>query len=406
MERYASYKPSGIEWIGDIPKGWDVRRVKSLARRTTRKGYPNKQVLSLYRDYGIVPKESRDDNHNRTSDDTSSYQLVEVDDLVINKMKAWQGSIALSKYEGIVSPAYYVYSFRDSMLEKRYVHYLLRDASYLPEYRRLSGGIRIGQWDLSSDNFDNIPVLIPPTNVQIAIADYLDEKTTKIDVVVKEIEESIAKLEEYRKSIISEAVTKGLDPTVPMKDSDIDWIGQIPATWGIIRAKQVVQISNGSDPQTEGDIPVYGSGFSSFKTCGEYKLGPAVLLGRKGATLHIPHWIEGKYWNVDTAFNVNAISELMILKYYFYLATCFDYAKYRSQTTLPSMTQTDYGNMALPLPSREEQDDIVTFTDACLCKVDELIKEKVSLRDRIISYRKSLISECVTGKVKVPGVEG
>ena len=114
-----------------------------------------------------------------------------------------------------------------------------------------------------------------------------------------------------------------------MKDSGIQWIGQIPTHWLLKKAKYCVSITNGSDPKSEGSVPVYGSGSESFKTCGEYKEGPAVLIGRKGATLHIPHYIEGRYWNVDTAFDVKP-QEDFSLRYYYYLACVFDYNYYIS----------------------------------------------------------------------------
>ena len=145
---------------------------------------------------------------------------------------------------------------------------------------------------------------------------------------------------------------------------------------------------------------VYGSGAESFKTCGEYKEGPAVLIGRKGATLHIPHYIEGKYWNVDTAFDVKAKNNFS-LPYYYYLATSFDYKFYISQTTLPGMTQGNYYNMFLPFPAFPEQEEIVDYLDAKCAEIDKLIAKKEQLVKELENYKKSLIYEVVTGKRKV-----
>ena len=129
------YKDSGIEWIGKIPETWEVMQIRRVMRNRSERNQPDAMVLSLYRDLGIVPKESRDDNHNVTSEDTANYKVVSKGNFVINKMKAWQGSMAVSEYDGIVSPAYYVCSFTREVC-KKYVHYLLRDASYKPEYLR------------------------------------------------------------------------------------------------------------------------------------------------------------------------------------------------------------------------------------------------------------------------------
>lgn len=141
-------KDSGIEWIGMIPKHWTIKKVKYFLSESSVKNYPNEMVLSLYRDYGVIPKDSRTDNHNVTSSDTSSYKLIEKNDVVINKMKAWQGSLGVSSFKGIISPAYYVYKIIDSDIYSNFLHYALRNNLYLDEYRRISSGIRIGQWDL------------------------------------------------------------------------------------------------------------------------------------------------------------------------------------------------------------------------------------------------------------------
>lgn len=200
-------KDSGIEWIGEIPKHWKIFPIKYILKWKSEKNYPNEMVLSLYRDYGVIPKDSRDDNHNVTSEDTASYKFVEVGDFVINKMKAWQGSMAVSDYQGIVSPAYHVCSFKTNELNKKYFHYLLRNQLYLPEFRRLSTGLRIGQWDLGFEDFKQLPYLFPPLEEQNQIVEYLDKKTSEIDTLITKKEALIAELEEYKKSLIYECVT-------------------------------------------------------------------------------------------------------------------------------------------------------------------------------------------------------
>lgn len=201
-------KDSGIKWLGMIPKHWDVVLVKNILRWKSVKGCGEKEVLSLYREYGVIPKSSRDDNHNITSDNTDDYKLVEKGDFVINKMKAWQGSMGVSLYEGIISPAYYVCSFINEKVYKPYFHYLMRDSSYLPEYKRLSGGIRVGQWDLAYDKFKSLPALLPPILAeQRAIADWLDAKCADIDAIIALKEQKQEKLKAYKKTIIFEYVT-------------------------------------------------------------------------------------------------------------------------------------------------------------------------------------------------------
>ena len=202
----AAMKDSGIQWIGDIPEHWDIDKFKYHLVRKEPKNPGDKIVLSLYREYGVIPKDSRDDNHNQTSEDTSKYKYIKPGNFVVNKMKAWQGSVAVSDYEGIISPAYFVYDFIDDVYFKRYFHYLLRGC-YKDEFMRLSGGMRVGQWDLSSDDLNNTLVIIPPVEEQIEIAKFLDDKCEEIENCIADKKKQISTLEDYKKSVIYEYVT-------------------------------------------------------------------------------------------------------------------------------------------------------------------------------------------------------
>lgn len=191
--------------------------------------------------------------------------------------------------------------------------------------------------------------------------------------------------------------------TRKMKNSRLGWAGMIPKEWICNKAKFHVRINNGSDPKAEGDVPVYGSGNKSFRTCGEYKLGPAVLLGRKGSISN-PRYIEGKFWNVDTAFDASVISNDLLPKYYYYLAQNFDYARYVTQTTLPSMTQTDYRNMKIPVPPVDEQQNIIAFIDKISTNIDATISLHQQIIEKLEEYRKSVITQAVTKGLN-PNVE-
>lgn len=193
-----------------------------------------------------------------------------------------------------------------------------------------------------------------------------------------------------------------------MKDSGVEWIGKMPSHWQIQKAKYYITVTNGSDPVTEGDIPVYGSGSKSFRTCGEYKEGPTVLVGRKGS-IDKPRYVTGRYWNVDTAFDVK--TKGFDLRLYYYLATCFDYQFYMSQTTLPSMTQTNYRNMFLPVPPLPEQTAIAAYLDEKCATIDAIIAEAKASIEEYKSWKASVIFETVTkglnpnAEMKDSGVE-
>lgn len=203
-------KDFGVEWIGEIPEDWEVSKFKFHAKAKSEKNPGNATILSLYREYGIVIKDSRDDNHNRTSLDTSSYRYVEINDFVVNKMKAWQGSVAVSEYTGVVSPAYYVYKIIDAEIYPLYLHYLLRSC-YKDEFRRLSGGIRIGQWDLPSDALENTLIIQPSYTEQVRITEYIQKHTTVVEQLIEKKKKAIEKWEEYKKSLIYYAVTGKID---------------------------------------------------------------------------------------------------------------------------------------------------------------------------------------------------
>ena len=202
----AEMKDSGIAWIGEIPKDWKVDKIKYHLKRNEPKNPGNAIVLSVYRDYGVVPKDSRDDNHNVTSEDTSKYKYVKKGQLVINKMKAWQGSLAVSDYDGIVSPAYFIYDFIDEEYNHKYFHYLVRSC-YKEEFKRISGGIREGQWDLSPEGFSNTLVLLPSIEEQNEILDYILQKEMEIDAIIADKKRQRGILTEYKKSLIYEYVT-------------------------------------------------------------------------------------------------------------------------------------------------------------------------------------------------------
>lgn len=199
-----------IDWLPPLPSHWRVAPLWSMFRRVKKTGRPDLELLALYREHGVLPKASRDDNHNVESEDLSSYQLVKKGDLVVNKMKAWQGSISLSALEGIISPAYFVYRPHHEQ-NSRYFHYLLRSAPYIAEYNKISKGVRIGQWDLEPQLFRSIPVLVPTHEEQDEIVAYLDSQLKKNTYLMDRCKESVELLKERREALVSAAVTGNID---------------------------------------------------------------------------------------------------------------------------------------------------------------------------------------------------
>ena len=399
-------KNSGIEWIGEIPDEWEVSKIGQLyEERKTKVSdtvYPPLSVTMQ----GILPQletAAKSDAHD-------DRKLVLKGDFVINSRSDRRGSCGISEFNGSVSLINTVLHPKNEM-NPIYYNWLFHSFRFSDEYYKNGHGIVDDLWTTSWTEMKKIFIPLPPKETQQRIASYLDKKCSKIEETIQKQQQVIEKLKAYKQSLITEAVTgkvkiengKACGEYESYKDSGVEWIGKIPSGWEIKKAKYFIKISNGSDPKTEeGDTPVYGSGAESFKTCVEFKEGPTVLIGRKGATLHIPHYIEGNYWNVDTAFDVKTYSEeILLLKFYYYCATAFDYRFYLTSTTLPSMTQTNYGNMYLPVPNTLVQKEIVEFLDNKYDAIDTAIEQKQKLIEKLTEYKKSLIYECVTGKKEV-----
>ena len=428
-------KDSGIPWIGMIPSDWEVCFTKQLMRNKSIKGFPDEQVLSLYRDYGVVPKNSRDDNHNVTSEDTATYKLVEVGDFVINKMKAWQGSMAISAYRGIISPAYYICRFTNESVNRRYIHYLLRNETYKTEYRRLSTGLRVGQWDLNIDDFLHIPAILPPLPTQQRIADFLDRKCAEIDELAALQETMIAELKRYKQSVITEAVTKGLDPNVPMKDSGVEWIGEIPEGWEVKRLKNLGYLYGGLTGKSGDDfnvddesncpymlfIPFTNIFNNSVIDTGQlFKVrieeGEVQNLVLKNDLLFLmssedydgvgkPAIIEEQIDNLSLnsfckGFRIS--NPTVCAKYLFYHISSHLIREFIRQEAKGfiriNLRQDKLACIPVFLPPLTEQRAIADYLDQKCAEIDELIAIKQQKIEALKEYKKSVIFEYVTGK--------
>ena len=384
------------------PSRWPLYRGKQLFRVIDERSHEGTEdLLSVSHITGITPRSQKNVTMFK-SESLIGYKLCQMGDIVANTMWTWQGAIGVSKYEGVVSPAYNVYRQRKDYFNSTYLDMLLREHQLVDVYHSLSTGIRPSRLRLYPDIFLTIEFPVPPRAEQDQIVRFLDWKVSEINKLIGIRRKEIQELEELKKSVINDSVKHGLNHTI-YKDSGIRWIGQIPDSWKIHKTKQHVTITNGRNPEMKGDIPVYGSGRTSFCTCGEYKNGPAVLLGRKGS-IKEPQYITGKYWNVDTAFDVILRLDDFNLKYFYYLATQFEYDYYTTQTAIPSMTQTDYNNISIPVPPLEEQNLIVTFLDSKCEEIDNginLVKEKIFALQELKSV---IISDVVTSKIDVRNI--
>ena len=390
-------KDSGIEWVGKIPHCWNTSKLKYLGQYIN--GYAFKPEEWGSKGVPIIRIQDltgSNDNPNYFEGQIDKKYWVENGDILIS-WAATLDAFIWNKGNGWLNQHIF-----KAVPNRRIINYDSFFWMIKESMKNMNNDNKHGIFmqHVTLSVFNNFTIPMPPLAEQERIAAFLDAQCAEIDAVLEKTRASIEEYKKLKQAVITQAVTKGIRGDRPMKDSGIEWIGDIPVEWDYTKAKNCVNIQNGSDPKTEGSIPVYGSGASSFKTCGEYKEGPSVLIGRKGATLHIPHYISTKFWNVDTAFNVYAKPNFD-LKFYFYCACSFDYRFYISQTTLPSMTQTAYENMFLPLPSNDEQRAIASYLDNRCEEIDALIWKKQECLVEIENYKKSLIYEYVTGKKEV-----
>lgn len=402
MNTYSAYKDSGEQWLGQIPEHWEMHKLGHFLSIFSEKGFPNAQLLSVTREQGVIlrDKDNKEENHNFVPDDLSGYKHLSKGDFVINKMKSWQGSYGVSEYDGIVSPAYFTCKLKGVYPD--FFSRAIRSKAYSGYFMKYSKGIRVDQWDLDPIALKLIPFALPPIEEQEAMVAYLDEQTAQIDNAIAREQKMIDLLEERKQIIIQQAVTKGLNPNAPLKDSGIEWIGAIPEGWDTIKLKYCMKIKNGQDYKkyiAESGYPVYGSG-GPFAYASQYMYdGEVVFFGRKG-TIDKPLYYNGKFWAVDTMFY--SIPKKNILgKFLYYSGRTIPFKYYSTSTALPSMTQTDLGNNPIALPPLEKQRQIVEYLDNRLSSVDRAIESREKLISLLRERKQIIINEVVTGKIKV-----
>ncbi len=433
-QTYLEYEATNTDWLGRAPKHWNSIPVGRLFKRIKRTGNIEKELLSVYRDYGVIPKSSRDDNNNKPSEDLSPYQLVEPNDLVMNKMKTWQGSIAISEYEGIVSPAYFVYKPLPEMFNvahPKYVHYLLRNPMYIAQYLRRSKGIRVNQWDLDPDEFQRVELLLPSKDEQLKIFSFLDHETVKIDTLIEKQQQLIKLLKEKRQAVISHAVTKGLNPNAPMKDSGVEWLGEVPEGWvksylgfecsvkarlGWKGLKADEYVDEGfiflATPNIKGNEIDFEN--VNYITEERYEESPEIMLevgdvlvtkdGSTTGTTNLVRMLPAPTTVNSSIAVIRTMGRLdSTYLYYFFVSTYIQNIinRMRGGMGVPHLFQADLKKFAVLMPPTREQVDIASHIEECLPKFDLLIEKANKEVSLLQERRTALISAAVTGKIDV-----
>lgn len=430
IKTYESYKDSGIPWIGEIPAKWNVKKLGAFYNQRNEK-VSDKDFMPLsVSKKGIVPQLETA----AKSDDGDNRKLVRKGDFAINSRSDRRGSCGISDYDGSVSLINTVLCPKGEMNEDFY-NWLFHTSMFADEFYKWGHGIVDDLWTTKWSDMKNISVVEPSLCEQRAIAAYLDEKCTDIDELVSLQEEIIKELESYKQSIITEAVTKGLDPNVTMKDSGIEWIGEIPEGWKTKKFKHLFKtqagitfskgqlVTDGERVISYGQIHSKINTFTSVNPC-LIKYIPITVTKNNNNTLAFSgdfifadtsEDIEGcgNFVYIDTKKPIYAGYHTFLAKkcnheYDKYLAYLFMSWKWRSQVRskvngikVYSITQSIINSVFIILPPLSEQIKIASYLDKQCAEINAMIALKVQKIEELKEYKKSVIFEAVTGKIKV-----
>ena len=255
LKPYSSYRASGVLWLGEVPEHWKVLPNRSLFTEVRKSGCPEEQLLSVTIRNGVVPQASLLRNSSKkdsSRQDKSAYKVVRRGDIAYNKMRAWQGAVGVSRYQGIVSPAYVVERSREGA-NSQYFHYLFRSPSFVKEAERWSYGITSDMWSLRPEHFRVIYSCVPPPPEQAAIVRFLEHVNRRISRYIRAKERLIELLEEQKQAIIHQVVTGKIDvrngqPYSAYKDSGVEWLGRVPRHWSVVALRECGSVSGGMTP--------------------------------------------------------------------------------------------------------------------------------------------------------------
>ena len=403
-------KDSGVEWIGQIPERWNVIRNKYLMTKVKiiKQIYEQEPILSLTMN-GVI-KRDLDNPTGKMPTTFDGYQILKPNNLLmcLFDIDVTPRCIGIINEYGLSSPAYSQFVLNNK-LNTRYAYYYYLNLDFTKELLHLAKNLR---HSLTEEQLGYVPVPLPPLPEQQAIADYLDDKCAQIDNITATINEQIEVLKQYKKSVITEAVTKGLDPNVPMKDSGVDIFGKIPFSWNLIRLKYLTEITTGNmdtqDAEEDGIYPFYVRS-PKVEHSNVYTFdGEGILMAGDGAGAgKVFHHAYGKFavhQRVYIIYNFKNINSNFL---FYFLENLFseEINKGSAQSTVPSIRLYMLHNFNVCVPTIREQEAIADYLDDKCTKIDAIIADKQAQLETLAAYKKSLIYEYVTGKKSVPGFE-
>ncbi|PNP96962.1 restriction endonuclease subunit S [Moraxella sp. RCAD0137] len=426
---YSEYKHSGVEWLGEVPKHWDVVRFGKIFDENKRKNLGMKETNVLSLSYGNIKEKNIDDNKGLLPESFETYQIIEPNDIIFrftdlqNDKRSLRN--AISKFHGIITSAYISVKTQQN---SDFYNYLFRAYDLKKVFYSMGDGMR---QSLKMDELNRMPVVLPSINEQNQIAQFLDKETAKIDELIAKQEQLIVLLEEQRKSVISHAVTKGLNPNTPMKDSGVEWLGEVPEHWQVLQLKQVaIGFTNGTTAeQMSENFSVYkvsriesiSQGVIDYEKVGylpnNYNLEKFKLNKNDFLISHINSFdkvgnsamYDGRevLYHGMNLIRFTPISINPIFMGYFIKTENFLYQLKRvckPAVNQVSLTSFYIKSARITFPPVNEQNQIAQFLDKETAKIDELIQKQQKLITQLKEYRSSVISYAVTGKIDVRGL--
>lgn len=403
FKQYPSYKNSGVEWLGDVPEHWGMNRL-GLHFRNRKEKVSDKDFKPLsVTKHGIVPQLE----HAAKSDNGDNRKLVRKGDYVINSRSDRKGSSGLADLDGSVSLINIVLTpFKT--IHPKFSHYLLRSYLFQEEFYKYGHGIVADLWTTNYEDMRNIHLALPSVSEQTQISNFLEQETTRIDNLIAKQEKLIELLEEQRKSIISHAVTKGLNPNAPMKDSGVEWLGEVPEHWDSASVKYLCKIDTGNkdtvDALEDGIYPFFVRS-KKIETINEYAFdGEAILTAGDGAGVgKIYHYINGKFNYHQRVYKMSHFTKVSGKFFFFYFSSLFEKVALDggAKSTVDSLRKSHFDKFIMAIPTSYEQQEIVEYIEQQANKIDFLIEKQNQLIEKFKEYRSSIISHAVTGKIDV-----
>ena len=422
---------SGIQWLGKYPASWKLKKIKYCLQERIEKNNPvqTSDIISLTAKQGVIPHDQKEGGGNKPKEDLSGYRLAYPGDIVMNSMNILSGSVGLSKYFGCVSPVYYMLRPLRNNEDVRFYNYIFQTTIFQRSLFGLGNGILMKESNngklntirmrIPMDKFGGLYIPVAPIETQRRISDYLDIQCEKIEALIANIQQQVEVLESYKKTVITECVTKGLNQSVDYKETNIQWIGKMPNHWKCVRGKYILKYIQKTTREDDGVITCFRDGEVTLRS-NRREDGFTMAdkeIGYQGIDVGdlVVHGMDGFAGAIGISDSrgkaspvLNVLDTEQNKRYIMYYLRSMAYSDvFLAMSTGIRVRSCDLrwnklSELFYPVPPVDEQNRIVEHIDSVLCKVDAVITAKREQLETLDEYKKTMIYEYVTGKKEVP----